>query len=101
MRKPGLFYKIEAAVAFAEEVSSQSDRWVARKIGDELVPALLEARTYIEVGQVSAPEIKLALSRAALVASGLADTDPNFAPLFSRLRVLQEDAATVSRAMRR
>ena len=101
MRKTGLFYKIEAVVAFAEEVSSQSDRWVAHKIGDELVPALLEARTYIEVGQVSAPEIKLALSRAALVANGLADTDPKFAPLFSRLRVLQEDAATLSRAMRR
>jgi hypothetical protein len=94
MPKPGLFYKLEAVVATAEEMAARcEDRWARRQIWNELVPSLYEARTYIEVGQLSSPEVRLALSKAATVASGLADADPAFAPLFSRVRVLQEDAS--------
>ncbi len=100
-RKPGLFYKLETAVAAAEELSADSgDRWAARRIRDEIVTALYEARTHVEVGQASAPEVRLALSRAALVAGDLADANPVFAPLLSRLRLLQEEAANAGSARR-
>jgi hypothetical protein len=98
MRKPGLFYKLETAVAAAEELSTDAgDRWAARRIRDEIVPALYEARTHVEVGQGMASEVRLALSRAAVVAGDLADANPVFAPLLSSLRRLQEDAAHAAR----
>lgn len=98
MRKPGLFYELESAVAAAEELcAGAADRWAAKRIRDDIVPALYAARTHVEVGQGSAPEVRLALSKAALVAGDLADASPVYAPLLSRLRRLQEDAATAAR----
>ncbi|GEM_PF-3006814 len=99
MVKPPLFYRIESAISHAEETAMQpGDRQRSRLISDKLVSALLEARTYVEVGRPDAPEVRLALSRAALVAGGLADDDPALAPLFSRMRLLQEDAANAAAA---
>jgi hypothetical protein len=98
MARPGLFYKVEAAISAVEEISAAADRWVARRISDDLLPALLEARTYVEVGQLAAPEIRLALARAAVVAGEIADADPAYAPLHSRVRVLIEDAGSASAA---
>ena len=69
----------------------------AAHIRDELVPALLEARTYVEVGRVTAPEVRLNLSAAAGVATLLADRDARLAPLLSRVKVLQEQAGIAGR----
>ncbi len=101
MPKPPLFFKLESVVARAEEIAAQSeDRWARKRIGGELIPALYDARTYVEVGHISAPEIRLALSKAALTAGDLADADPKFAPLLSLIRRLMEDASTASRPKR-
>ena len=90
---------LEEAVQFAETLSAPPvDRELAGRIGEELIPALYEARTYLEVGYVASPEVRLGISRASLVASDLADADPRrFGPLHSRLRVLQEEAGLASR----
>jgi hypothetical protein len=90
---------LEEAVQYAETVSAPpTDRELAGRIGEELIPALYEARTYLEVGYVGSPEVRLGISRASLVASDLADADPRrFGPLHSRLRVLQEEAGMASR----
>ncbi|MEX0761141.1 MAG: hypothetical protein WD208_10760 [Dehalococcoidia bacterium] len=93
-----LMEQLQGAVGMAEEMAlPPTERWAARRIGDDLIPALFEARTYIEVGRVAAPEIRLGLTRASLVASDLADVDPRFAPLHSRLKVLQEKANMAAR----
>lgn len=90
---------LEEAVEFAETLAfPPTDRRLANRIGEELIPALFEARTYLEVGYVRAPEIRLNISRASLIASDLTDTDRSFASLHSRLRVLQEEASLASRA---
>ncbi len=102
MPKSGLFYKIESAAAFAEELSADStDRWAARRISDELLPALYQARTFVEVGQVTASEVAESLSKASYVASEMADADAKYARLFSRLRVLQEEVFAATRARRK
>ncbi len=102
MRKPPLFFKLESIVASAEEMAAQSeDRWARKRIGGELIPALYDARTYVEVGQLSAPEIGMAIARAAMTASELADTDPKFAPLLSRIRLLREEASNTARPQRK
>lgn len=96
---PDVLQSIQEAVQLAEELSSpETESWARRKISDQLIPSLYNARTYVEVGQIDSPEIRLGLSRAAMVASDLADNDPRYAPLFSRLRVLKEDAAQAARA---
>ena len=101
MPKPPLFFKLESVVATAEEVAAQSeDRWARKRIGSELIPALYEARTYVEVGQISAPEVRLAIAKAADAARDLVDTDPKFAPLLSRIRILMEDASAASHPKR-
>ncbi len=89
---------LEEAVQFAETLAIPPvDRSLAGRIGEELIPALYEARTYLEVGHVRSPEIRQGISRASLVASDLADADPAFGPLHSRIRVLQEEASLVAR----
>ena len=89
---------LEEAVEFAETLAfPPMDRRLAMRVGEELIPALYEARTYLEVGYVRSPEIRLNISRASLVASDLADSDRSFAKLHSRLRVLQEEASLASR----
>lgn len=89
---------LEEAVQFAETLTIPPvDRSLATRIGEELIPALYEARTYLEVGHLRSPEIRQGISKASLVASDLADADPAFGPLHSRLRVLQEEAGLASR----
>jgi hypothetical protein len=89
---------LEEAVEFAETLAfPPTDRRLAMRVGEELIPALFEARTYLEVGYVRAAEVRLNISRASLVASDLADTDRSFAVLHSKLRVLQEEAGLASR----
>ena len=69
---PEVLLTLEEAVQMAEEMSAPpAERWVARTISDKLIPSLYEARTYIEVGQLKSPEIRLGISRAALEAGGL------------------------------
>ena len=102
MPRPGLFYKIESAITFAEEIAGGAeDRWVARRISGELVPALLEARTFVKVGQVSAREVADALAKASLIAGEMSDADPRYARLTSVMRVLREDAFAAGRARRK
>lgn len=89
---------LEEAVQFAETLAiPPADRALTTRIGEELIPALYEARTYLEVGYLRSPEIRQGISRASLVASDLADADPSFGPLHSRLRVLLEEAGQASR----
>ena len=89
---------LEEAVEFAETLAfPPTDRQLAARVGEELIPALYEARTYLEVGYVRSPEVRLNISRASLVASDLADFDRAFASLHSKLRVLQEEASMASR----
>jgi|TARA_B100000809_G_scaffold99032_2_gene97546 hypothetical protein len=97
---PEVLLTLEEAVQMAEEMSAPpAERWVARTISDKLIPSLYEARTYIEVGQLKSPEIRLGISRAALEAGGLADVDSRYAPLYSKIRVLAEEAAIASRTI--
>lgn len=89
---------LEEAVQFAETLAfPPTERSLRMRIGEELIPALYEARTYLEVGQLRSLEIKQGISKASIIASDLADVDPAFAPLHSRLRVLQEEAGLASR----
>ncbi|GIT59315.1 MAG: hypothetical protein Ct9H300mP19_12630 [Dehalococcoidia bacterium] len=75
----------------------QQNDGFARAISDKLIPSLYAARTYIEVGQLSSPEIRLGILSARSEAGKLADTDSRYAPLYSKIRVLAEEADTASR----
>lgn len=89
---------LEEAVQLAETLAAPpADRVLARRVGEELIPALYEASTYVEVGYVASPEVRLNISRASIVASDLTDADPGFGPLHSRLRILQEEASLAAR----
>ena len=89
---------LEEAVQFAETIAMMpSNRSLTSRIGEELIPALYEARTYLEVQMLTAPEIRQGIWKASLVASDLSDADSSFAPLYSRLRVLLEEAGVASR----
>lgn len=95
---PDVLITLEEAVQMAEEMSAPpAERWVAWAISDKLIPNLYAARTYIEVGQLGSPEIRLGISKAALKAGELADVDSRYAPLYSKIRVLAEEAAIASR----
>jgi hypothetical protein len=89
---------LEEAVQYAETLAMMpSNRSLTIRIGEELIPALYEARTYLEVRMLRAPEIRQGILKASLVASDLADADSSFGPLYSRLRVLLEEAGLISR----
>jgi len=95
---PGLLDHLEDALRVADDMAlPPTERRSAMRIRDRLVPALLEARTYVEVGCITAPEVRLNLSAAAAVATSLADYDARLAPLLSRVRVLQEQAGIAGR----
>ena len=82
----------------AEEIAiAPAERWVARVISDRLIPSLYSARTYLEVGRLNSPEVRLGISKAQNEASDLADVDPRYAPLYSKIRVLAEEAAIAAR----
>jgi len=95
---PGLLDHLEEALQVADDMAlPPTERRNAKLISDELVPALLDARTYVEVGRITAPEVRLNLSVAAGVAVCLADRDARLAPLLSRMKVLQEQAGIAGR----
>jgi len=95
---PGLLDYIEDALKVAEDMAlPPTPASSARRIRDGIVAGLLDARTYVEVGRVAAPEVRLNLSEAAGVAAVLADGDARLAPLLSRVRVAQEQAGIVAR----
>jgi hypothetical protein len=96
---PEVLNTLEEAVQMAEAIAAPSaNRWATRSISDQIIPNLYAARTYLEVGHLSSPEIRLGISAAKLEAGHLADADPRYAPLYSKIRVLAEEADMVSRA---
>ena len=95
---PTLSELLDEAVQLAEELAApQEQRWAADRLRYDLIPALYDARSYAEIGVYRAAEIRLGLSGAAVIASDLLDTDPRYGPLYSRLRVLQEEAGSAAR----
>ena len=95
---PTLVELLDEAVRLAEELAAPpAERWAADKLRDDLIPALYDVRTYVEIGAYGAAEVRLGLSGAAVIASDLLDADPRFGPLYSRLRVLREEAASAAR----
>ncbi|MCX8251121.1 MAG: hypothetical protein OTJ98_04620 [Dehalococcoidia bacterium] len=92
-RQTELLEAIEDAVQMAEEMSGPPQPiYVGNKIREEVVAALYDARTYIEVGQVAAPAIRDRLRDARLATSELSAEDKSFDRLFSRLRAISENA---------
>ena len=97
-RQKELLEAIEEAVKMAEELTwPPRPIYIANRIREHLVPALFDARTYIEVGEVAAPAIRERLMAARLVAADLSTEDQVFDRLFSRLRAISEEADNVAR----
>ena len=95
---PTLVELLDEAVRLAEELAAPpAERWAADRLRDDLIPALYDVRTYVEIGEYRAAEVRLGLSSAAVIASDLLDADPRFGPLHSRLRVLREEAGSAAR----
>lgn len=89
---------LDETVELAESLSAPpTSRALAYKIGDELIPSLYEARSYVEIGYLGALQVRLGVLNASIIASNLADIDPNFGPLHSRIRVLQEEASNAAK----
>ena len=89
---------LEEAVQMAEEIAAPpAERWAARAISDKLIPSLYNARTYLEVGQLQSPEVSMGILNARLEAGELTDADPRYAPLYSKIRVLAEEAARAAK----
>jgi hypothetical protein len=92
-RRDELLEAIEEVVRMAEELTwPPQPIYVSNRIREDLVPALYDARTYIEVGQLSAPAIRARLMDARLVTADLSSEDKTFERLFSRLRAISENA---------
>ena len=90
---PEVLSTLEEAVRMAEEIAAPpAERWIAKRISDELIPSLYNARTYLEIGQLPSPEIRLNILNARLEAGELANADSRYAPLYSKVRVLAEEA---------
>ena len=97
-KPPTLFDEIEKAVTLAQDLAMPPTPYSqGARLRDELVPALLEARLYVEVGQVRQTEVRNGLSRALRSAYRLADADRKYVSLVNKLRVLVEDADTAAR----
>jgi len=95
---PEVLITLEEAVQMAEEIAAPpAERWVARTISDKLIPSLYNARTYLEIGRLSSPEVRMGIAKAQTEAGELADVDSRYAPLYSKIRVLAEEAAIASR----
>jgi len=92
-RRDELLEAIEEVVRMAEELTCPPQPiYVSNRIREDLVPALYDARTYIEVGQLSAPAIRARLMDARLVTADLSSEDNTFERLFSPLRAISENA---------
>jgi len=92
-RQTELLEAIEEAVQMAEEMSRPPQPiYVGNKIREEVVPALYDARTYIEVGLVAAPAIRDRLRDARMVTAELSAEDKSFDRLLTRLRAISENA---------
>lgn len=96
---PSLFERIEEAVRMAQDLSlppapyNESD-----DLNNELIPALYSARTYIEVGQLTAPEVHAGLSRGLSVAYRLSEISTRYNAIVNRLRILLEDSDNIANA---
>jgi hypothetical protein len=94
---PTLFERIEEVVRMAQDLSLPPTPYKeSGMLSDELVPALYGARTYIEVGQITEPEVHAGISRALRVAYRLADMSRKYNTVVNRLRILLEDADRIS-----
>lgn len=93
--------RISEVIDVAEEMALMSitDGNVAPSevISERLAPSLMQARTYVEVGMISAPEVRSGITDAAAIASDLADAYPEYARLFSMLNQLREFLSEASR----
>lgn len=97
-RQTELIEAIEEAVQMAEEMGSPPQPiYVGNKIREEVVPALYDARTYIEVGQVAAPAIRDRLRDARLATAELSAEDKSFDRLLTRIRTISENADNAAR----
>lgn len=95
---PEVLITLEEAVQMAEEIAAPpAERWVARTISDKLIPSLYNARTYLEVGQLRSPEVRMGILNARLEACELANSDSRYARLYSKIRVLAEEAEMASK----
>ena len=96
---PSLFDRIEEVVRIAQDLSlpptpyNESD-----DLNNELIPALYNARTYIEVGQLTAPEVHAGISRGLRVAYRLSETSRKYNTIVNRLRILLEDSDNIANA---
>jgi hypothetical protein len=94
---PTLFDRIEEAVQMAQDLSLPPTAYnESGTLNDELVPALFGARTYIEVGQITEPEVHASLARALRIAFRLADMNRKYNTLVNRLRILLEDSDRIA-----
>ncbi len=97
---PSLFEKIEDALQIAQDLAMPpTPEAQGVMLRDELIPALFEARLYVEVGRVREPEVRGGLSRALKTAHSLTDIDHKYGTLVNRLRILIEDAETLAREL--
>ena len=92
--------QISEVIDVAEEMAlmSMADGNIAPSevVSERLAPSLMEARTYVEVGMISAPEVRSGITDAAAIASDLADDYPEYARLFSMLNQLRESLSKAS-----
>ena len=98
---PSLFERIEEVVGMAQDLSlpptpyNESD-----DLNNELIPALYSARTYIEVGQITAPEVHAGISRGLKVAYRLSEISRKYNTIVNRLRILLDDSDNIANATR-
>ena len=95
---PTLFDCIDDVISFALDLAMPpTPENQGSLLREDLVPALLESRLYVEIGEIRRIEVRSGLTRALRSAYELADTDRKYSTLVNKLRVLLEDANTVER----
>tara|TARA_B100000749_G_C18003472_1_gene292255 strand:- start:110 stop:442 length:333 start_codon:yes stop_codon:yes gene_type:complete len=95
---PTLFDCIDDAINLAQDLAMPpTPEMQGSRLREELVPALLESRLYVEIGEIRRIEVRSGLSRALKSAYQLADADRKYSPLVNKLRVLLDDADIVRR----
>lgn len=95
---PTLFEQIEEAAQIAQDLAMPpTPTSEGVRLRDELIPALFEARLYVELGRVREPEVRGGLTRALGTAHALTDADQKYGVLVNRIRILLEEADTLAR----